>query len=53
MTLEAQRRGVDEAGTLVSPNDGAEWIQGVLDLVAPRAVRILDESLGAVAQPRG
>ncbi|HEX6737518.1 MAG TPA: hypothetical protein VF310_04580 [Vicinamibacteria bacterium] len=54
VTLEAQRRGVDEAGTLVSPNDGAEWIQGVLDLVAPRAVRILDEPhaaehLGAVA----
>jgi hypothetical protein len=54
VTLEAQRRGVDEAGTLVSPNDGAEWIQGVLDLVAPRAVRILDEPhaaehLGAIA----
>lgn len=54
ITLEAQRRGVDEAAVVVSPNDGAEWIQGNLDLVAPQAVRILDfphaiEHLGAVA----
>jgi hypothetical protein len=28
---------------VVSPNDGADWIPGVLDLLAPRAVRILDE----------
>jgi hypothetical protein len=54
ITPEAQRRGVDEAGLVVSPNDGAEWIQGTLDLVAHRAVRILDfphavEHLGAVA----
>jgi hypothetical protein len=56
LTLEAQRRGVDEAAVVVSPNDGAEWIQGNLDLVAPQAVRILDfphavEHLGAVAAP--
>jgi hypothetical protein len=38
---------VDAAGVVVSPNDGAEWIQGGLDLVAPRAVRILDEPHGA------
>lgn len=25
ITLEAQRRGIDEAHTVVSPNDGAEW----------------------------
>lgn len=54
ITPEAQRRGVDEAGVVVSPNDGAAWIQGNLDLVAHRAVRILDfphavEHLGAVA----
>ena len=54
LTLEAQQRGVDEAGTVVSPNDGAEWIQGVVDLLAPQAVRILDfphavEHLGAIA----
>jgi hypothetical protein len=54
ITLEAQRRGLDEAQAVVSPNDGAEWIQGNLDLVAPRAVRILDfphavEHLGTIA----
>ncbi len=54
ITPEAQRRGVDEALVVVSPNDGAAWIQGNLDLVAHRAVRILDlphavEHLGTVA----
>lgn len=43
VTLEASRRGLDEAGLVVSPNDGADWIQGLLDQVAPEAVRILDE----------
>ena len=43
LTLEASRRGVDEAGLVVSPNDGADWIQGLLDQLAPQAVRILDE----------
>ncbi len=43
MTLEANRRGVDEACLVVSPNDGADWIQGILDHIAPEAVRILDE----------
>ena len=42
ITAEAQRRGVDEARTVVSPNDGGEWIQGLVDLVAPQAIRILD-----------
>lgn len=54
LTLEAQRCGVDEAGTVVSPNDGADWIQGTVDLLAPQAVRILDfphavEHLGTIA----
>lgn len=54
ITLEAQRRGLDAAGAVASPNDGAAWIQGNLDLVAHRAVRILDfpraaEHLGVVA----
>jgi hypothetical protein len=54
ITLEAHRRGLLGAPTVASPNDGAEWIQGNLDLVAPQAVRILDfphavEHLGAVA----
>ena len=54
ITLEAHRRGLLGAPTVVSPNDGAEWIQRNLDLVVPQAVRILDfphavEHLGAVA----
>ncbi len=43
LTTEAHRRGVDRAGVVASPNDGADWIQGVLDLIAPAAIRILDE----------
>jgi hypothetical protein len=43
LTAEAQRRGLEAARDLASPNDGADWIQGVLDHMAPRAVRILDE----------
>jgi hypothetical protein len=54
ITLEAQRRGIDEAAVVVSPNDGAEWIQGNLDLLAPQAIRVLDfphavEHLGVLA----
>lgn len=43
LTGEAQRRGLEAARDLASPNDGADWIQGVLDHMAPHAVRILDE----------
>jgi len=43
ITLEAQRRRLEEAGVVVSPNDGAEWIQGIPDF--PHAI----EHLGAVA----
>ncbi len=44
LTLEAARRNLEGAATVVSPNDGALWIQDdVVDLVAPQAVRILDE----------
>ena len=43
LTLEVQRRNLDGAARVVSPNDGALWIQDTLDLVAPQAVRILDE----------
>jgi hypothetical protein len=46
-TVEAQRRQVDGAALVVSPNDGALWIQGIVDLIAPQAVRILDEPHGA------
>jgi hypothetical protein len=48
LTLEAERRNLEGAATVVSPNDGALWIQDdVVDLVAPQAVRILDEAHGA------
>ena len=43
LTLEAQRRHLEGAATVVSPHDGALWIQGLLDLCAPQAIRILDE----------
>lgn len=39
---ELHRRGVDNAQTVVSVNDGAEWIQHFLDYHCPQAVRILD-----------
>jgi hypothetical protein len=55
LTLEAQRRHLDGAATVVSPNDGALWIQDIVDLLAPQAVRILDEPhaaehLGTISQ---
>jgi hypothetical protein len=43
LLVEAHRRGVERAGEVISPNDGADWIQGTTDFIAPRAVRILDE----------
>ena len=54
-TLETHRRGTLQAGTVVAVNDGAVWIQELLDLQCPQAVRILDfahaaEHLGQVAQ---
>ena len=35
--------GLLDAELVLSPNDGADWIQGNLDLLVPEAVRILDE----------
>lgn len=54
LTLEAERRELEQATLVISPNDGADWIQGNLDLLAPAAVRVLDEPhaaehLGVVA----
>jgi hypothetical protein len=40
--LELQRRGVENAGQVAAVSDGAEWIQGFVDLHCPQAVRILD-----------
>jgi hypothetical protein len=40
--VETQRRGVAAAQQVAAVVDGAEWIQGWLDLHCPDAVRILD-----------
>jgi hypothetical protein len=40
--VETQRRGVAVAQQVAAVADGAEWIQGFLDLHCPDAVRILD-----------
>jgi hypothetical protein len=39
---ELQRRGVENAGQVAAVSDGAEWIQGFVDLHCPQALRILD-----------
>jgi len=41
-TVETQRRGTANAGTVCAVNDGAEWEQQVVDDHRPDAVRILD-----------
>ncbi len=40
--VETQRRGTETAGVVCAVADGAPWIQGVVDLHRPDAVRILD-----------
>lgn len=40
--VETQRRGVPAAAQVAAVADGAEWIQGFVDLHCPNAVRILD-----------
>ena len=40
--VETHRRGVAAAGQAAGVVDGAEWLQGFLDLHCPGAVRILD-----------
>jgi hypothetical protein len=39
---ELDRRGIPQATDLVAVNDGAVWIQEVLDLSCPQAHRVLD-----------
>jgi hypothetical protein len=39
---EVHRRGVLAAGAVAAVTDGAEWIQGFVDLHCPDALRILD-----------
>ncbi len=57
-TIEAHRRGVTRAKRVGVVVDGAEWIQGFIDLHAPEAVRILDfphaaEYVTAIGQSLG
>jgi hypothetical protein len=54
-TLETHRRGTATAALVVAVLDGADWLQGFVDLQRPDAVRILDFAhalghLGQVAQ---
>lgn len=39
---ELVRRGIPHATDVVTVNDGAEWIQGFVDLHCPQAQRVLD-----------
>lgn len=39
---EWQRRGGDNAHTVVAVQDGATWIQGVIDYHCPQATRVID-----------
>ena len=57
-TIEAHRRGVTRAKRVGVVVDGAEWIQGFIDLHTPEAVRILDfphaaEYVTAIGQSLG
>jgi len=54
--VEAHRRGTETARVVCAVQDGAEWLQGLVDVLRPDAVRILDfphaiEHLTAAAQP--
>lgn len=51
-TVETHRRGTERAEIVCAVNDGAEWIQGFVDVQRHDAVRILDFShaAGYVAQ---
>lgn len=41
-TVETHRRGTETAGVVCAVSDGADWIQGFVDLHRPDARRILD-----------
>jgi hypothetical protein len=41
-SVETHRRGTETAGVVCAVGDGADWIQGFVDLHRPDAVRILD-----------
>jgi hypothetical protein len=46
-TVETQRRGTERAETVCAVSDGAEWIQGFINVQRHDAVRILDFSHAA------
>src|SRR6266704_2731150 len=47
--LETHRRGLDQAAEVCAVQDGAEWLQGLVDYHRPDAVRILDFAHAASA----
>jgi len=54
--VEAYQRGTEAASVVCAVQDGAEWLQGLVDVLRPDAVRILDfphavEHLTKAAQP--
>jgi hypothetical protein len=54
--VEAYQRGTEVSGVVCAVQDGAEWLQGLVDVLRPDAVRILDfphavEHLTTAAQP--
>jgi len=51
--VEMQRRGVSQAKAVCAVTDGADWIQGVLDYLAPRTVQLAkaDSKLTVVDVP--
>jgi hypothetical protein len=54
--VEAFRRGTESAGVVCAVQDGADWLQGLVDVLRPDAVRILDfphavEHVTTAAQP--
>ncbi len=40
--VETYRRGTESASVVCAVQDGAEWLQGLVDVLRPDAVRILD-----------
>ncbi|PZS37788.1 MAG: ISKra4 family transposase [Pseudonocardiales bacterium] len=54
--VETYQRGTESASVVCAVQDGAEWLQGLVDVLRPDAVRILDfphavEHLTGAAQP--
>ena len=55
-TVGSHRRGAESASVVCAVQDGAEWLPGLVDVLRPDGVRILDfpyavEHLTTAAQP--